>query len=144
MNFLYCPDGDYDACEDYANSPSPFQYLQCTESGQFASGYKPGTPGHLNALPVATTLESAEAGIEQCRKTFNFSSSYTGPNLMLYNQYGGVDMKFERLAITTGEKDVYRGVTPLALVLPGTTKKNPRLESNGTASEPQVVIANGK
>lgn len=53
-------------------------------------------------------------------------------------------MKFERLALTTGEKDVYRGVTPLALFVPGTTDPNPRLQGNGTTGSPEVVIANGE
>lgn len=53
-------------------------------------------------------------------------------------------MKFDRLALTTGEKDVYRGATPLALFVPGTTEPNPRLKGNGTMGSPEVVIANGE
>lgn len=53
-------------------------------------------------------------------------------------------MRFERLALTTGEKDVYRGITPLALYVPGTTDPNPRLQGNGTTGSPEVVIANGE
>ena len=121
---------------------SAFGYLECMEYGQFATGYVPGSPGHPTALPVASRLLNVSWEIEDCRQTYNLSASWQGPDSQRYNKYGGFNMSYPRLAISTGEWDVYRSIGPLAAEI-SCGVPNPRLQSQGTKDEPQTVITEG-
>ncbi|KAK4935317.1 hypothetical protein LTR10_023608 [Elasticomyces elasticus] len=119
-------------------SPSPFNWLVCTEYGQWGTGYTPGSPGHPAALPLVSRTLTPEYFINQCKQTYNITS---GPQLQRYNKYGGVNLSYPRLAISTGQFDFYRPLGPLAEFLPNTTAvPNPRIASNGTTAAPQIVI----
>ncbi|KAI1623522.1 serine carboxypeptidase S28-domain-containing protein [Exophiala viscosa] len=119
-------------------TPTPFTWLICTEYGQFATGYTPGSPGHPAALPLVSRTLTPEYFLAQCKKTYNITY---GPQLQRFNKYGGVNLSYPRLAISTGQFDFYRPFGPLAEFLPNTTAKpNPRIASNGTIAAPQIVI----
>jgi hypothetical protein len=81
--------------------------------------------------------------IENCRQIYNLSSSYTGPESQRWNKYGGFNMSYPRLAISTGQWDFYRSDTPLASDLFDYGVPNPRVQSQGTKDEPQIIIAKG-
>ncbi|KAK5168672.1 uncharacterized protein LTR77_005981 [Saxophila tyrrhenica] len=122
-------------------TPSPYVWIQCTEWGGFYTGYIAGSPDRPEALSIATTLQNPTWYIERCRKTYNFSSSYHGPDLERVNKYGGVNLSAPRLILSTGSKDVWRGLTPLAEQLPASTQPNPRVQNNGTTDSPQIIMA---
>jgi hypothetical protein len=120
-------------------SPSPFNWLVCTESGRFATGYVPGSPGHPAELPIVSRTLSPEYYLNQCYKTYNTTS---GPVLSRLNKYGGENLSYPRLTISTGQLDWYRTEGPLAeFLLDGSP--NPRLKGNGTADSPEIVIQGG-
>lgn len=58
------------------------------------------------------------------------------------NKYGGFNMSYPRLAISTGQFDWYRTIGPLAEFLEDGSP-NPRARSNGTVNEPQIIIEGG-
>jgi hypothetical protein len=62
------------------------------------------------------------------------------PVISRVNKYGATNLSYPRLAISTGELDWYRPYTPLAEFLPESLVPNPRINSNGTVSEPQIII----
>ena len=136
--FTYCAGQDLAICLG-TSSPSPFGYLVCTESGQFPTGYTPGTPGHPHALPFVSRTLTTEYYLNQCYKTYNTTS---GPVLSRLNKYGGAKLSYPNLAISTGQLDWYRTVGPLAEFLPDGSP-NPRARSNGTVSAPQIIIEGG-
>ncbi|ETI23786.1 hypothetical protein G647_05592 [Cladophialophora carrionii CBS 160.54] len=115
---------------------SPFNWLVCTEMGQFNTGYTPGTPGHPHALPLVSRTLTPAYFLDRCHRTYNISYD---PVLERLNKYGGFNLSYPRLAISTGQLDWFRTVGPLAEFLEDGTP-NPRLKSNGTVSEPQIVI----
>ena len=125
------------------HAPGAFDYLGCVEAGQFGTGYQPSTPGHPPFLPVFTRLASVDHFVEQCRKTYNLTAAWKGPDLNTYNKYGGFNMSYNRLLLTTGEWDNYRTLTPLAAELQDYGVPNPRLKGNGTKQSPERVIAQG-
>ncbi|KAJ9630208.1 hypothetical protein H2204_008569 [Knufia peltigerae] len=126
------------------DEPSPFDFLSCTESGGFATGYTPGTKGHPSALPLASRSLTPEYYLDACHKRYNITYD---PRTEWYQQYGGVNMSYPRLALSTGQYDFYRPIGPLAEYVPGDGHPpyvpNNRIKSNGTDSEPQIVIAGG-
>ncbi|KIY00975.1 uncharacterized protein Z520_03641 [Fonsecaea multimorphosa CBS 102226] len=120
-------------------TPSPFNWLECTEYGDFATGYNPGTPGHPAALPLVSRTMNLEYNLDLCHSTYNITYD---PQLQRFNKYGGFNMSYPRLALSTGQLDYYRPNTPLAEFL-ADGKPNPRLNSNGTTSDPEIVIKGG-
>ncbi|OQV07465.1 hypothetical protein CLAIMM_11892 [Cladophialophora immunda] len=120
--------------------PSPFQWLECTEYGSFATGYTPGTPGRPDALPLVSRTQTLEYSLNQCHSTYNITYN---PQLERFNKYGGFNMSYPRLALSTGQLDYYRPLTPLAEFLEDGRTPNPRTKSNGTSSDPEIVIQGG-
>jgi len=120
-------------------SPSPFGWLGCTEAGQFATGYIPGTPNHPHALPIVSRTLTPKYYLNQCHQTYNITYD---PVISRYNKYGGFNMSYPRLAISAGQLDWYRSVNPLADLL-ADGNPNPRVKSNGTASAPDIIIQGG-
>ncbi|KAK3686780.1 hypothetical protein LTR37_019459 [Vermiconidia calcicola] len=123
--------------------PSPYDWIQCTEWGGFYTGYVAGSPDRPDALPIATTLENPTWYIDRCRKTYNFSHSYDGPDLHRVNKYGGITVSHSRLILSTGAEDIWRGLTPLAEQLQASIQPNPRVQCNGTADSPHIIMAKG-
>jgi hypothetical protein len=120
-------------------SPSPYDWIVCTEAGRFSTGYTPGTPGHPHALPVVSRTLTPAYYLDRCHRTYNISYD---PVLERMNKYGGFNLSYPRLAISTGQLDWYRTVGPLAEFLEDGTP-NPRARKKGTVSEPQIVIQGG-
>lgn len=122
--------------------PYPFPFLQCTEYGQFDTGYVPGSEGHPHALPMASRYLTVDYYLAQCQATYN-----KNPVLDRFNKYGGFNLSYPRLAISTGQLDWFRTVGPLAEYLPGGAgpydRPNPRVKSNGTTDQPQIIIQGG-
>ncbi|KAL9115347.1 MAG: hypothetical protein Q9227_000668 [Pyrenula ochraceoflavens] len=128
-----------DDCWATSTTASPFEWLTCTEYGQFATSYTPGSPGHPSAFPVASQLLTVDHNLDHCKQTYNLTS---GPNLDYFNQYGGFNLSFPRLILSAGQVDMYRPFGPLAEEI-AYGVPNPRLASNGTADAPEIVIENG-
>jgi hypothetical protein len=137
-NYNFCPGKTISDCLGL-NSPSAFNWIVCTEYGQFAGGYVPGSPDRPAALPLASRAITVQSALDQCQKVYNITY---GPQLQRFNKYGGANLSYPRLALSTGELDYYRPATPLAETLPN-GDPNPRIQSNGTAGEPQTVIKGG-
>ncbi len=121
------------------DEPGPFDWLGCTEAGQFATGYIPGTPGHPHALPIISRTLTPKYYLDACHKRYNITYD---PILSRYNKYGGFNLSYPRLAISAGQLDWYRSTNPLAELLADGTP-NPRVKSNGTATAPQIIIEGG-
>ncbi|KIW85338.1 hypothetical protein Z517_00728 [Fonsecaea pedrosoi CBS 271.37] len=121
------------------NSPGPFQWIECTEYGSFTTGYTPGRPGRPTALPLISRTLTLEYHLNQCHSIYNITYD---PQLQRFNKYGGFNMSYPRLALSTGQLDYYRPLTPLAEFLED-GKPNPRVKDNGTDSNPQIVIEGG-
>ena len=120
-------------------SPSPYDWLICTEYGQFATGYIPGTKNHPHALPMVSRTLTPKYYLENCHLTYNITYD---PVLSRYNKYGGFNLSYPRLAISTGQLDWYRAFGPLAEFLEDGTP-NPRVKGNGTVDAPQIIIKGG-
>lgn len=85
---------------------------------------------------VSRTL-TPDYNLALCQQTYNITYS---PQLQRYNKYGGANLSYPRLALSTGQLDFYRPLGPLAQFLPNSTTPNPRLASNGSSADPQIVI----
>lgn len=125
----------------YQNVPVPFQYLGCIENPLFYTSYTPGDPGRPTVLPVASRLLTVEVPLQQCRTVYNLSHDWT-PNLSYYNRFGGFNLSYPRLILSTGQIDQWRPATPLAEFLEYNVP-NPRVKSAGDTSEPQIIIEGG-
>ncbi|EXJ66087.1 uncharacterized protein A1O5_10702 [Cladophialophora psammophila CBS 110553] len=131
--------------------PSPYGWLTCTESGGFATGYIPGSEGHPHVLPMASRMLSPAYFLDRCHRAYNITY---GPQLDRLNKYGGPNLSYPRLAISTGQLDYYRALGPLAEFLEN-GDPNPRLvqnindngdNNNGSSSSittPQIIIEGG-
>ncbi|KAH0846137.1 hypothetical protein AYO21_09155 [Fonsecaea monophora] len=106
------------------NRPSPFSWLVCTETGGFATGYTPGAAGRPHALPLVSRTLSPAYFLDRCQRTYN--TTRDEPRLDRLNRYGGVNLSYPRLTLSTGELDYYRGLGPLAEFLEN-GDPNPRL-----------------
>ena len=152
--FDFCPDVAACYASDVINSPYPYPYLDCIEQAGFVTGYRVGTPGRPKELPVISRLLTADYYIENCRKTYNFSAAYTGPDLDRSLKYGGWKMQYPRLALSVGQLDALRPVTAMAEFVSTAEDDNPYIPNprlyckngnrggrcNGTQNEPQIVI----
>jgi hypothetical protein len=135
----FCEAGEtLDECYG-TNQPSPYDYLVCIEYGLFAGGYVPGSPGKPSALPVASRLLTVEQSLEHCRSTYNITSP---PNLHSFNKYGGFNLSYPRLALSTGQIDIWRPAGPLAEEI-ALGVPNPKVQNNGTVNEPKIIIQGG-
>ena len=123
---------------NYAN---PFDYITCLENPMVIASYTPGDPGRPTVLPIVSRLLTVEPTLQSCRETYNLSSNWQ-PDLSYYESFGGVNLSYPRLMLSTGQKDELRPATPLAEHI-AYNVPNPRAKSVGTISEPQIVIENG-
>ncbi|KIW98948.1 uncharacterized protein Z519_00611 [Cladophialophora bantiana CBS 173.52] len=98
------------------STASPYQWLECTEYGSFATGYTPGTPDRPDTLPLVSRTLSLDYFLSQWRVRSVLSSP--------------------------GPLDYYRPLTPLEEFLEN-GRPNVRAKSNGTGSEPEIVIDGG-
>ncbi|EXJ76093.1 uncharacterized protein A1O5_00601 [Cladophialophora psammophila CBS 110553] len=116
-----------------------FLYRERTEYGSFATGYTPGTPDRPDTLPLVSRTLSLDYFLSQCHTTYTITYN---PQLELFNKYGGFRLSYPRLALSTGQLDYYRPLTPLAEFLENQSP-NPRAKSNDTGSDPEIVIEGG-
>ena len=136
----FCPKGkSLDICfGTRPGLPGPFNWLGCTENPLFFTGYTPGSKGRPHVLPIASRLLTSEYSLQTCRETYNFSKSWQ-PDLSYYERFGGFNLSYPRLAISTGQIDVWRPSTPLAEYV-ALNVPNRRIKSTGNTSEPQIII----
>ncbi|KIW27616.1 uncharacterized protein PV07_07341 [Cladophialophora immunda] len=127
-SFTFCAGRAVHECLSLAR-PAPFGWLGCTEGGGFATGYTSGTAGHPHALPLVSHTLSPAYFLDRCRRTYNTTEDE--PRLDRLNRYGGVNLSYPRLALSTGELDFYRGLGPLAEFLEN-GDPNPRLLVGGS------------
>ena len=69
------------ACSEVNNEPYPYPYLGRIENGVSLTSYRVGAPGRSKELPIVSRLLIAEYAIENCRRTYNLSAAYTGPDV---------------------------------------------------------------
>lgn len=90
---------------------------------------------------MASRLLTVDSKVESCRQIYNFSKVWQ-PDLSYYGRFGEFNLSYHRLAISTGETDIWRGATPLA-EFTSFDQPNPRVKNSGTMSEPQIIIEGG-
>jgi hypothetical protein len=123
------------------NFAAPYDWLGCQENPLIYTSYTPGAKGRPDSLPVASRLLTADRKLESCRQIHNLGKDWQ-PDLGYYERFGGFNLSYSRLAISTGQTDVWRGATPLAEYI-SYDQPNPRVNSNGNMSEPQIIIQGG-
>ena len=124
-----------------ANIPAPYDYLACMENPLIFASYTPGDPGRPTALPLVSRLLTINLPLQNCRTTYNLSHDWM-PDLSYYERFGGVNMSYPRLMLSTGQVDQWRPATPLTEFIEYNVP-NPRVKNVGNISEPQIIIKGG-